>query len=204
MPTPTYRKNVALKAVVNNPAEDIVYAVFTEFLMKHKVPPQRFVVYPQLSLKWNPDVEGDKRAEVPDIGVGNFTLPGINPPSNYVLVLKPKAFHRLSFQARNQAKAAIKNGYPIAQNGNMVQWILLIGPYWTPVMFGPFTDTQLTVRALKPTPSADWKETVKENRRFKGPAPALQELFLLSDDTSAHRLEQIIASTDGPLINAMM
>jgi hypothetical protein len=60
MPTPTYRRNVALKAVEKNPAEDIVYAVFTEFLIKHKNPSHQFVVYLQLSLKWRPDVEGDR------------------------------------------------------------------------------------------------------------------------------------------------
>lgn len=39
MPTPTCWRNVALKAVVNNPVEDVVYAVFAEFLAKHKVLP---------------------------------------------------------------------------------------------------------------------------------------------------------------------
>jgi hypothetical protein len=56
------------------------------------------------------------------------------------------AFHHLFFQAKNQAKAAVGNGYPIIQNGNMVLWILLIGPYWMPLMFRPSTDAELTVR----------------------------------------------------------
>jgi hypothetical protein len=42
-----------------------------------------------------------------------------------------------------------------------------------------------------------------EKGRLKGRAPALQELFLLNDDASAHRLEQIIASTDA-LADAMI
>ena len=103
-------------------------------------------------MKWRPDVKGDGRAEIPDVGVGNFTLPGVNsphfklcfgieakrsikvmeflPPAALLITSDPVviAFHRLSFQARNQAKAAIKNGYPIAQNGGTVEWILLIGP----------------------------------------------------------------------------
>ena len=55
--------------------------------------------------------------------------------------------------------------------------------------------------ALKPTPSADWKETVREDTKIKASAPPL---LLLSDDASAQRLEQIIASMDGPLIDAMI
>ena len=79
MPTSTYWKNVALKAVVNSPQEDIVYAVFTEFLTQLQSPQERFVIYPQLSLKWKPHAEQDRRAEVPDVGVGNLTLPGTSP-----------------------------------------------------------------------------------------------------------------------------
>lgn len=115
------------------------------------------------------------------------------------------AFHHLSFQAKNQVKVAIKNGYPITQNGNMVLWILLIRPYWMPLMFRPFTDTELTVCTHKTSPSTDWKESVKKDRRLQGPAPALQELFLLSNNASAQCLEGIIASTDAaatPLIEA--
>jgi hypothetical protein len=108
------------------------------------------------------------------------------PPAASLITCDPVviAFQRLAFQARNQAKAATKNGYPIAQNGSTVEWILLIGPYWTPVTSGPFTDAQLNVHALKPTPSADWKETVREDKIFRASAPPLQELFLLSDDAS--------------------
>ena len=79
MPTPTYWKNVALKAVVNSPPEDIVYAVFTEFLTQLKTPQECFVIYPQVSLKWKPYAEQDKRGEVLDVGVGNFTFPGTSP-----------------------------------------------------------------------------------------------------------------------------
>ncbi|KAF8347628.1 hypothetical protein F5887DRAFT_915869 [Amanita rubescens] len=69
-------------------------------------------------------------------------------------------------------------------------------PYWMPVTFGPFTDIQLNVHALKLTPSADWNETIREDRRVRALPPPLQELFLLSNDVSAQHLEQIIASTD--------
>ena len=218
-----------MKAVVGSPLEDVTYAVFTEFLIEHKNPGHRFIVYPQLSLKWKPEDENDRRAEVPDVGVGNFTLPGTNPPFKLRFGVEAKraiavmeslppasslranddvltAFHHLSYQAKNQAKAAIKNYYPISHGTDTVQWILLIGPYWVPVTFGPFTDAQLTVRAHKTSSSADWKESAKERKRVAGPPAALQEIFLLSEDASAKRLEEIISSTDEAaetLINAL-
>ncbi len=42
-----------------------------QFLMNSDA---QFIIYPQLSLKWNPQNEHDKQAEVPDFRVGNFTL----------------------------------------------------------------------------------------------------------------------------------
>ena len=229
MNNPNYWRNVAMKAVVGRPLEDITYAVFTEFLIQHKDPGHRFTVYPQLSLKWKPEEETDRRAEVPDVGVGNFTSPGTIPSFKLrfgveakraldIMVSLPAAaslvtnddvvtaFHRLSFQAKNQAKAAVKNHYPISQGAATVQWILLIGPYWTPVTFGPFTDAQLTVRAHKTSSSEDWKESARERKRAAGPPAALSELFLLCEKASSQRLEGIITSTDAaavPLINAM-
>ena len=89
--------------------------------------------------------------EVPDFGLGNFTL--LNSSSNFklrcgveakramnIMTSLPPAssimhiqdveplFHILSFQAENQARAAYKNGYPLSDNGG-IQWILLVGPY---------------------------------------------------------------------------
>jgi len=218
-----------MKAVVGRPLEDVTYAVFTEFLIEHKNPGDRFIIYPQLSLKWKPQDERDRRAEVPDVGVGNFTLPGTNPPFKLRFGVEAKrsldamkslppasslstnddvltAFHHLHYQAKNQAKAAIKNLFPISHGTDTVDWILLVGPYWVPVTFGAFTDAELTVRAHKTSSSADWKESAKEIKRVAGPPAALQELFLLCDDASAQRLEEIIASTDAaakPLIDAL-
>lgn len=192
--------------------------------MKHKNPYERFIIYPQLLLKWSPG-RHDRRAEIHDVGVGNITVPGHNPPFKLcfgvevkraiasmggmppaLLIDRPDvvyAFHRLSFQAKNQAKAAIKNNYPIASN---IQWILLIGPYWIPVTFGPFTNAELSVRAFKESASAYLEDFVLEQDRVKADSLPLQELYLLCEDASDQRLEQIIALTDGgaqPLINAM-
>lgn len=226
--TPTYWRNVALRSVVNSPREDIVYAVFMECLARLKDPQERFVIYPQLSLKWKPSAEDDKRAEVPDVGVGNFNLPGASPafklrfgveakrsmetmqslpPPSTILAQRDviATFNKLLFQAKNQAKAAIKNGYPITND--TVDWILLVGPYWRICTFGPFTEAELEVQAHKPSPSADWLETLKEKRRTEAPPLALHELFLLSEEASFTRLVALLALTQPhaqPLISALM
>ena len=120
-------------AVTNLPKEDVVYAVFVAFLERHKPPTAWFITYPQLSLKWNPQDKHDKCVEVLNIGVGNFRLPdasspfilhfgveakwslpimrSLPPPAS--IITDPDvlcAFHGLSFQAKDQAKAATKNG----------------------------------------------------------------------------------------------
>jgi len=171
-------------------------------------------------LKWKPYAEQDKRAEVPDVGVGNFTLPGASPTFKLRFGVEAKrsteamqyllspstilaqddvitAFHRLFFQAKNQAKAAIKNTYTITNN--RVDWILLVGPYRRPCTFGLFTEAELDVRAHKPSPSADWLEPLAEQKRTEQLPPTLQEFFLLSEEASFRRLEALLNSTQ-PLV----
>jgi hypothetical protein len=64
-------------------------------------------------------------------------MKGLPPPSSIIDNAEVKAaFHTLYFQAQDQAKAAIKGQYPLL--GDTVQWILVVGPYWVPVVFGPF------------------------------------------------------------------
>ena len=113
-------------------------------------------------------------------------------------------FHALSFQAQDQAKAAYKNNYPLSDEG--VDWILLIGPYWLPKKFGPFSEAESTVRAHKVSDSADFEETLKLLELMDGPPPILDELYLLDTEESFTRLGEIIASTDQfaqPFIQAM-
>ena len=72
----SYKKNLVLAAVNELSDEDIVYAVFAEFVMFHKTPSERFILAPQLNLSWKPGHSKDRRKEVPDFGIGHFTLPG--------------------------------------------------------------------------------------------------------------------------------
>ncbi|KAN0087872.1 hypothetical protein V8E55_006493 [Tylopilus felleus] len=197
-----YHRRLVLNAVTDRPTEDVLYAIFNEF-MSHQ------------------------RSEIPVFGLGNFTPPGVLPHfklrcgvkakrADYAMVSLPAAssimdshqiaskFHSLSFQAQNQAKAAYKSGHPLSDDG--IYWILLIGPYWLPKKIGPFSEAESTVRAYKRSDSADFEETLKLLERMRGPPPTLDELYLLGTEESFTRLEQIIASTDQlaqPLIQAM-
>ena len=132
-------ERLALKAIRGLPREDVVYAVFTDFVYRHKTP-LRFTVYPQMHLKWKLDEETDRRCEVPDLGLGNFTLPGVTPrfklrvgveakrgiavmatlPRPESIITHPAvelAFREVYFQAEDQTKAAYKNGYPLSDQG---------------------------------------------------------------------------------------
>lgn len=187
------------------------------------------MIYSQLSLKWKSDIKEDRRSEIPDLGVGNFTTVGEAPPFKLRFGVEAKrsieemnglpppssiidsdqvraAFHTLYFQVQDQAKAAIKGQYPML--GCTVQWILLIGPYWVPVEFGPFTEAELTIRShRKESPSGDWLAQVIINMQKAGAPRTLTELNLLCEDTSFARLEQIILATDAhaqPLMNVLM
>ena len=225
-PEPNYQRRLDLKAVIGLPPEDVLYAIFNEFATLH-LRLHRFTVYPQMNLKWNPQDVQDRRSEVPDFGLGNFTLPGCLPNFKLrcgieakraidVMVSLPPAdsikgnytvatlFHSLSFQAQNQAKAAYKNRYPLSDNG--IQWILLAGPYWMPKSFGPFSEAESTVRAHKISDSSDFEATIELLHQIQSTPPELDELYLLGTQKSFTRLEEIIASTDQlaqPFIRAM-
>jgi hypothetical protein len=223
-----YRKKLAQKAVTGCPVEDIVYAVFVDMITFHKTPPPRFTIYPQMSLKWKPEDDRNRRSEVPDIGIGNFTPAGMSPPFKLRCGVEAKraieimsslpnpdsikadhrvtvAFHKLYFQAEDQAKAAYKNDYPLSNKG--IHWILLVGPYWTPELFGPFTEAQSSVRAHKASDSADFDESLKILDALQGPPRPIHDLYLIGTTSSSARLEDILTSTDNlaaPYIDAVL
>jgi hypothetical protein len=176
-------------------------------------PLTRFVLYPQLSLRWKPEDLQDTCAEVPDIGVGNFTLQALCfkmrlgveakrlvgvrhslPPPRTIQddedVLN--AFHSLFYQGEDQAKAAIKGGHTLS---TVIPYLLFVGPYFTSVNFGPFSSEQLGVRTHKPSDSADYRETVKAASKLASP-PTRRTLYLLGMRELATELERIISMTD--------
>jgi hypothetical protein len=213
---PYYRYIVHASLQEYHPLEDIGYAVISEFFMEHKVPNDRFVIYPQLVLPWKPGENLDRRREVTDFGVGNLTLNG--KPSFKLRVgaevkralpimtsLPPPldlednrdvmaAFHDLYFQGEDQAKAAVKAGFNFP-NRQHIPFLLFVGPYWTVVHYGPFSDDQLTVRTHKPSPSADYMESLLAARRLRS-IPQRRQLYLLGTTHSAAAMAQAIAATD--------
>ena len=106
------------------------------------------------------------------------------PPASSIMHIHDvkSLFQILSFQAENQAKAAYKNGYPLSGNG--IQWILLVGPYWIPKIFGPFSEAQSTVHAHKTSGSANLEAMMELLNQMEGPPPQLDELYLLGTQES--------------------
>ena len=70
--------------------EDVLYAIFHEFAILHQQH-HCFAIYPQMSLKWKPHDSQDRRSEVPDFGLGNFTPQVFFLISSFVVVLKQNA-----------------------------------------------------------------------------------------------------------------
>jgi hypothetical protein len=195
-----------MTTVTGLPTEDAVYGVFQDFLGRHKLPPNRFTMAPQLAFKWKPKDKSDERKEVVDICVINLTYPGTSPrlrlrlgveikraldimetmPPPESIISDPevqKAFKFATAQARDQAKTAFINNFTFS-NTQAVDWIVAIGPYWVHLRFGPFTDAQLTVRALKPSDSGEWFKTFHEENILSAAAPPLRHLFLLGGEVS--------------------
>ena len=213
--TKPYLKYILRASVMHqDQREDITYAVISEFLAEHKNPPSRFVIYPQISLRWKPDNPNDKREEVPDFGLGNFThqspyfklrigaeakrsldvmmnLP--EPSAIETLTTVVSAFHSLFYQGEDQAKAAIKGRQTFVDH---IPYFLFVGPYWVSIQYGPFTASELGVRTHKVSNSADFAESTKAIARLEGP-PIQHHLYLLGTNESTAELERVISSTDG-------
>jgi hypothetical protein len=193
--------------------EDITYPVITEFLLVHKSPSHRFTLYSQMTLRWNPDRVRDFRSEIPDVGLVNFRR---NHPFIFRLGVESKrmtsamanlppcnilegdlevrfALHTAYFQAEDQAKAAMRRDHASPQRP--MDYFLFVGPYWTHVTVGPFSEAQLTVRTHKPSGSRDFWETVQAEKRLNA-EPVRRKLFLLGTAESAFKMESVIMSTD--------
>lgn len=209
-----YYLNVAWKASRDEPEECIVYAVLVEFLLRHKRPPFRFILYPQMSLKWKPKEPRDSRQEITDLGLVIFTQDGHKlrcgveakratpvmaelPDANYIIEIYQvrDAFRMAKAQAINQAKAAFKNKYCFDRK-RPIHWMLVVGPYWTPAQLGPFSKVDLTVRSHKTSSSEDFGAKMKLEILGKQPPPVLEELYCFNSQSSYDRIEKILKETD--------
>jgi hypothetical protein len=209
----------------NYSREDILYGVVTEFLSLHKTPLQRFSLWPQMSFRWKPGHPSDKRGEVTDFGLVNFTRDTfklrcgveVKRPISLMAEMPPAAdikdldevkdsFFAVRLQAEDQAKAAFKNGYPF-NSARPIYWILVVGPYWTPIQLGPFSPADLTVRSHKTSSSEDFMARVKIEEFKLQPRPNVPELYRFDSGMSYRRLEEILKETDdaaAPFIDQML
>lgn len=217
-----YYTNVAWKAARDS-GESIVYAVLIEFLVRHKNPPCRFVLYPQMSLKWKPNNPQDTRQEITDLGLVMFTRNSYKlrcgveakratpimaelPDARYIKrnLEVQETFHLALDQATDQAKAAFKNEY-FFDPKLPTYWMLVVGPYWTPVQLGPFSEADLTVRSHKKSESEDFMARMKlelSKQPFE-----LNELYCFNSPSSYDRIEGILKVTDSaaqPLIDRIL
>lgn len=64
--------NMARKSVLGTPSEYEAYGVITEAFILHKRPQDRYTIFPQLPLPWNPDQADDLRSSIPDFGFGHY------------------------------------------------------------------------------------------------------------------------------------
>ena len=106
------------------------------------------------------------------------------------------------YQGQDQAKAAVRSEY--VSDNVPIPWLLFIGPYWTPVLYGPFTPQELSVRVHKHHPSADFQDSVNAMNKLTGKRQ-VRPLFLLGTIAARNRLEQFIQETDvlaQPLVEA--
>jgi hypothetical protein len=204
------------------PKENIIYAVICEFLLQHKIPSDRFVLYPQISLPWKPGNQQDRRAEVPDFCLGHFMLQapyfklrigveakrrlrdimaGLPEPStidhNRSVMA---AFHALYYQGEDQAKAAVKGGQTLYGVSGTLPYLLFVGPYWTFVQYGPFAGNELEIRTHKASNSGEYTDKFDAAIRLAAP-PSWRRLYLLGTAESYQQLESIISSTDGAANN---
>ena len=102
------------------------------------------------------------------------------------------AFHLAFFQGEDQAKAIIKGD--LAHSAE-TQYLNFIGPYWTSVIYGLFTPTQLEIQTHKLSDSIDFIESMRTSRKL-AQMPICHKLYLLGTAESNVKLEDIIQSTD--------
>lgn len=129
------------------------------------------------------------------------------PDANYI-IHRPEirgAFVIAKGQAMDQAKAAFKNNYCFNPR-HSIHWMLVVGPYWTPVKLGPFSQAELTVRSHKKSDSEDLAARLKlevlQSEYFE-----LGELYCFNSTSSYDHIEGILRETDvvaQPFINGIL
>jgi len=208
-----YLKEMAQISVMGAPSEYDAYGVITEAFILHKYPRNRYTIFPQLRLPWNPEEPIDKRASLPDFAIGIYH---VEPPHVRVMggaevkkaipeMLGLPDAHDITqidkvqndlracfFQAEDQVKSAIKGGHLPNRGG--LRWLLFVGPYFATIHLGPYTPAALVTRSHKPNLSGDFKESLKIALAKEDMGP-IYDLYLLGTPQAALALEVFINHT---------
>lgn len=208
-----YLKDMAWMSVMGSPSEYDAYGIITEAFILHKQPRNRYTIFPQLRLLWNPEEPTDKRASLPDFAIGHYHVdpPHIRVrggaevkkaipemlglPDAYDIAKIDKVQNDLRacfFQAEDQVKSAIKGGHLL--NRPDLRWLLFVGPYFATIRLGPYSSAGLVTRSHKPNPSGDFKETIKIALAKEDVGP-VYDLYLLGTPQAALALEVFINYT---------
>ncbi|KIJ46953.1 hypothetical protein M422DRAFT_226590 [Sphaerobolus stellatus SS14] len=207
-----YLYGMVRKSVLGNPSEYDSYGVITEAFILHKQPQERFTLFPQLFLPWNPNDPNDARGCLPDLGLGRYydSVPHVRlqggvkvkravaeithlPSANDAAEIEAlqTVIHTTVTQAEDQAKAAVKGG--LLPGDKTLQWLIFVGPYFTCIRFGPFAGAQLQTRGHKPNDSGDWLAAIEiqrsKEKRQKYP------IYLLGTSEAAAELERFLDVT---------
>ena len=199
-------------SVLGVPTEYDAYGVVTEAFILHKTPRDRYTIFPQLFIPWNPDDALDARGSLPDFGLGCYSpifphvrlqggaevkraIPIMRQlPPTHIVSQDPdvrNSLHVCRFQAEDQAKAAVKGG--LIPNKPLL-WLLFVGPYFTVIELGPFMIAQLTTRGHKPNQSGDFVESMLISMK-KDSEPIARDVYLLGTPDAATKLEYFITTT---------
>ncbi|KAK7047399.1 hypothetical protein VNI00_006630 [Paramarasmius palmivorus] len=208
-------------SVQGDPDESVAYGVLNEMLFEHKnlFEPGTFIVFPQLWLKWNPKQAGDRRGDKPDVGIGRLRsggsislqggaeqkaalLPLMRslPPASKLEIESDmdtkeslrSRFERASSQARDQVKAAIRNGaipYDV-----VVPWLVVVGPYFVVKEIGPFTEAERNTREYKPNDSGDFlfSEVANNLRDNAAHIPILERIYRIGTPEAAVAIDAFL------------
>jgi hypothetical protein len=214
----TYLLELAQNSVLGTPTEHDAYGVITEAFILHKQPRNRYTIFPQLFIPWNPLKADDKRGSLPDFGLGRYfpdpphvrlqggvevkrataSMRQLPPPRSVGEHYDVKnTLHICSFQAEDQAKAAVKGS--LLPNKPLL-WLIFVGPYFTIIKLGPFTAAQLITRGHKPNHSGDFVESTAISVQ-KDKEPITHNLYLLGTPDAASKLEDFITTTSTLLLD---
>lgn len=202
-------------SVQGTPDESVAYGVLTQMLIEHQQlrPRGAFILCPQLRLLWNPVDRQDRRANLPDIGIGRLMPNGIKLlqggaeqkaaiiplmatlPLPSDIIDNTDVRHKVglaALQAADQVKAAVKNG--AVPDDQSIEWIVAIGPYFIVRSFGPFSEAELDTRGHRPNPSGDAiiAELLRVAHDTASITPIPEPLYLIGTSAAADVLETFL------------